>query len=50
MNHAEKPNKTMLQISAEGLKQAAKNLVTVTPIVLTIATQIVNTIMKITVQ
>lgn len=43
----EKPNKAMVQVSAEGLKQAAKNLATVTPVILTIATQIVTTIMKI---
>ncbi len=43
----EKPNKTMVQVNAEGLKQAAKNLATVTSIVLTIATQIETAIMKI---
>lgn len=40
----EKPNKTLLQISGEGLKQAAQNLAVVVPAVLTIATQIVDTI------
>lgn len=43
---APKPNKTMLQISGEGLKQAAKNLADVTPLVLAIATQIVLTVGK----
>jgi hypothetical protein len=42
----EKPNKTMVQISGEGLKQAAKNIADVMPTVLTIATQIVATIAK----
>lgn len=42
----EKPNKTMIQITGEGLKQAAQNLADVTPTVLTIATQIVATISK----
>ena len=45
---AEKPNKTMLQISGEGLKQAAQNLAGVMPTVLTIASQIVMTIAKLT--
>lgn len=42
----EKPNKTMIQITSEGLKQAAKNIADVMPTVLTIATQIVSTIAK----
>jgi hypothetical protein len=42
----DKPNKTMVQISADGLKQAAKNIAEVMPIVLSIATQIVTTIKK----
>ena len=45
---AEKPNKTMLQISGEELKQAAQNLAEVMPTVLTIAGQIVMTITKLT--
>lgn len=45
---AEKPNKTMLQITGEGLKQAAQNLAEVMPTVLTIAGQIVMTITKLT--
>jgi hypothetical protein len=45
---AEKPNKTMLQISGEGLKQAAQNLAEVMPAVATIAGQIVMTITKLT--
>jgi hypothetical protein len=45
---AEKPNKTMLQISGEGLKQAAKNLAEYMPTVLTLASQIVMTITKLT--
>lgn len=44
---AETPNKTMLQISGEGLKQAAKNLAAITPDVLKIATGIVLTVGKI---
>ena len=43
---AEKPNKPMLQITGEGLKQAAKNLADVMPTVLTIATQIVAAVLK----
>lgn len=43
----EKPNKTMLQITGEGLKQAAKNLAAITPDVVTIATSIVMAIGKI---
>jgi hypothetical protein len=42
----EKPNKTLLQISGEGLKQAAQNLAAVLPLVLPIATQIVETVRK----
>jgi septal ring factor EnvC (AmiA/AmiB activator) len=45
---AEKPNKTMLQISGEGLKQAAQNLAGVMPTVVTIASQIVMTVAKLT--
>lgn len=44
---AEKPNHTMLQITGEGLKQAAKNLVDVAPTVINIATQIVLAISRI---
>jgi hypothetical protein len=43
---AEKPNQTMLQISGEGLKLAAQNLVGVMPAVVTIASQIVLTVLK----
>lgn len=45
---AEKPNKTILQISGEGLKQAAQNLAAVMPSVVTIASQIVLTVAKLT--
>lgn len=45
----EKPNKTMIQISGEGLKQAAKNVAEVMPIVLTIAAQIVAAVAKLAV-
>ena len=45
---AEKPNKTLLQISGEGLKQAAKNLADVMPIVIPIASQIVAAVAKLT--
>ena len=43
---AEKPNKTMVQITGEGLKQAAQNLVDVMPVVVTIASQIALTVAK----
>jgi len=45
---AETPNKTMLQISGDGLKQAAQNLAGVMPTVVTIASQIVMTVAKLT--
>ena len=45
---SEKPNKTMLQITGEGLKQAAQNLADVMPAVVTIASQIVMNIAKLT--
>ena len=45
---AETPNKTMLQISSEGLKQAAQNLAGVMPAVVSIASQIVMTVAKLT--
>lgn len=45
---AETPNKTMLQISGEGLKQAAQNLAEVMPAVVSIASQIVMTVAKLT--
>jgi hypothetical protein len=43
---AENPNKTMLQISGEGLKQAAENIKGVLPAVVGIATQIVTAVAK----
>lgn len=43
---ADKPNKTMVQITGEGLKQAAQNLAEVIPIVVTIASQIALTVSK----
>ena len=43
---AEKPNKTMVQITGEGLKQAAQNLADVMPTVVTIAGQIALTVIK----
>jgi methyl-accepting chemotaxis protein len=43
----EKPNKTMVQISAQGLKQAAQNLADVMPAVVTIAGQIALTVAKV---
>jgi hypothetical protein len=45
-----KPNKTLIKISGEGLLAAAKNIVAITPAVLTIATQIIETITKCTPQ
>lgn len=43
---SEKPNKTLLQITGEGLQKAAKDLVKATPVVLHVAGQIVATVMK----
>lgn len=43
---AEKPNKTMLQITSAGLKQAAQNLAGVMPLVAPIAAQIVMTVAR----
>lgn len=43
---AEKPNKTMVQITGDGLKQAAQNLADVMPVVVTIAGQIALTVAK----
>ena len=40
------PNKAMVQVSAQGLKLAAKNIAEVLPVVLTIALQIVATVTK----
>lgn len=40
------PNKTLVQISAEGLKQASQNLAAVLPTVLPIATQIADVLRK----
>jgi ElaB/YqjD/DUF883 family membrane-anchored ribosome-binding protein len=45
---ADRPNKTLIQISGEGLKKAAKNLAGVMPAVLTIAAQIISTILAAT--
>src|SRR5574342_205781 len=43
---AEKPNKTMVKITGEGLKQAAQNLADVMPVVVSIAGQIALTVSK----
>jgi hypothetical protein len=43
---ADKPNRTLLQITGEGLKKAAQDLVKATPVVLQTASQIVMTVMK----
>lgn len=43
-----KPNRTLLQITGEGLKQAAQNVADVLPTVLSIATQIVLAVGKMT--
>jgi septal ring factor EnvC (AmiA/AmiB activator) len=45
---SEKPNKTMLEITGDGLKKAAQNLADVMPAVLPLASQIVMTVMKLT--
>lgn len=44
----QKPNKPMLEITGDALKQAAKNIADVAPSVLQIASQIVSTIMMAT--
>ena len=44
----EKPNKIMVQITGEGLKKAAENLQAIMPAVLTLATQIVAAVFKLT--
>jgi septal ring factor EnvC (AmiA/AmiB activator) len=44
----EHPNRTMLRITGQGLKQAASNLAEVMPAVVTIASQIVMTIGRLT--
>lgn len=46
MADTEKPNKTMIKITGEGLKQAAQNLAAVAPAAIGIATQIVATVGK----
>jgi len=43
---AEKPNQTLLQITGDGLKKAAQELVKATPVVLHVASQIVMSVMK----
>ena len=43
---SEKPNQTLLQITGEGLKQAAQNLADVLPAVVAISAQIVTAVMK----
>jgi septation ring formation regulator EzrA len=45
---AEKPNQTSIKITGEGLKQAAQNLADVLPSVVTIATQIILAVSKLT--
>jgi endonuclease III len=44
----EQPNKTLIELTGEGLKKAAKNLAEVTPAVLTIASQIVMVVLRLT--
>ena len=43
---AEKPNRTLVQITGDGLKRAAQDLVKATPVVLQVASQIVMHVMK----
>ena len=43
---ADKPNKTLLQISGEGLKKAAENLAEVAPAVVGIAGQVIAMVMR----
>ena len=42
----EKPNKTEIKISAEGLMKAAENIAKVMPIVVTIAKQLIDLLIK----
>jgi len=44
----DKPNKTMVRITAEGFKQAAQSVADVLPTVLSIATQIASAVTKLT--
>jgi methyl-accepting chemotaxis protein len=44
---AETPNKTMIRITGEGLKQAAQNLAEAAPAVIGLASQIVMAVLKI---
>lgn len=44
--NSEKPNKTMLEITGDGLKKAAANLAGVAPTVVTIAGQVVATVLR----
>ena len=44
----EKPNKTMLKITGEGLKQAAQNLAEAMPSVIAIAAQIASVVFRMT--
>lgn len=44
---ADKPNKTLLQISGEGLKKAAESLADVAPAVVGIAGQVIALVMRI---
>lgn len=43
---AESPNKTLLQITGDGLKQAAENLAGVAPTIVSIASQVVAAVMR----
>ena len=43
---AEKPNKTMIEITGEGLKKAAMNLAGVAPAVVTIAGEIITGVLR----
>jgi hypothetical protein len=43
---ADKPNRTLVQITGDGLKRAARDLVKATPVVLQVASQIVMNVMK----
>lgn len=44
--HADKPNKTLLQITGEGLKKAAENLAEVAPAVVSISSQVIAAVMR----
>lgn len=45
--NAEKPNKTMIEITGDGLKKAAMNLAGVAPTILTIAGEVITGVLRV---